>query len=665
MRQIGSCRNIKYLVGTVVTWVIAGVCAQGVFAATTDERQAPPRSVEMNAEPQAASSPEQATSAEPTPAWQTYLEEAQAFYVKENYKSALPLYEKVVHEVTSGANSAVDKVKCLRYLGDCYCRLNQPEKGLLQFQQIDKLLRPDEPRHKIANLNDEAVCHVLSGEYAKAESLCQASLKLAEESMKSEAGLDKKGGKAGLWPMALSRAHLAYIDYVQAKYQAAITGFDQAMSYLDASGITDHHAIAFRQKLAFATAGSYYHLKKFAEAKTQFKKVFDLDVVLFGKTNLQTGWAMLALSDVCGKLADKEESANWFRKAVFVFRKFNTERLYKQYEKQIEQSPVIKSDIALNAFGHKNAPLTDDGPKPLIADTSSLVCNHDPGSIYARPFTDAPGRVWLNPLVKQKGVILGIHGLSLQHDSYDALATRLADTGYCTVAFDVRGFGTYRQAFGAEQIDFDGCMQDLEMVASSLRQDNPDKPLFVMGESMGGAIAVQFAAQHPHLVDGLIASVPAGKRFNEKARALKVALRFLENKNKPFDIGSDVINQATHDPELKQSWSDNPGTRTVLSPLELVHYSQMLNRNITFAKQIKIPPVIIFQGVSDGLVKPHATYELFRAIGSKDKSLTMVGNAEHLIFEEGRFSGTVLRGLEAWMDSHLDTASKLPAGKTL
>jgi alpha-beta hydrolase superfamily lysophospholipase len=79
----------------------------------------------------------------------------------------------------------------------------------------------------------------------------------------------------------------------------------------------------------------------------------------------------------------------------------------------------------------------------------------------------------------------------------------------------------------------------------------------------------------------------------------------------------------------------------------------MCNRNIHYAKQIDATPVIIFQGVSDMLVKPKATYDLFGAIKVKDKSFVMVGNAEHLIFEEGCFTPAVLKGLVAWMESHL------------
>src|SRR5205807_4628342 len=54
--------------------------------------------------------------------------------------------------------------------------------------------------------------------------------------------------------------------------------------------------------------------------------------------------------------------------------------------------------------------------------------------------------------------------------------------------------------------------------------------------------------------------------FKGKRTAVKVAIHFLENKNMPFDVGTDVINQATTDPRVKEAWSQDPNTRSNLSP---------------------------------------------------------------------------------------------------
>lgn len=575
--------------------------------------------------------------------WQSLLDQAEPLYMADNYKDSLPIYKKAVEAVTASGSTA-DRIRCLRYLADCYCRLNDPDNASAQYKQVEALTPADDIEECITNLNLEACCFELRGNWSQAEALCNAAMKLCSE-VKSDR----------LWQQARTEAHLGYIQYMCSKYSAAIPLLRRAEQAIKDSGRDDAAAIMLSQKMAFAQAGCNYHLRNFEEAYVQFKRMFEYNVRIFGKTDLQTGWAMLAMSDVLAKLKQTQQADDWYRKAIYVFRKYNKDRLCKQFAGKGLPVDEIRQRIDRYVFGNSiaHAEQLKDSSDPLCKDVATLVNTHDPRALYARPFMDAPGRVWLNPLVKQHGIVIAIHGLSLEHSSYDALAKELADAGFCTVAFDVRGFGSYRQALGAEQVSFDECLHDLRLVVSAIKNDNPGTPLFMLGESMGGAIALQFGAQNSQLIDGLIASVPAGKRFKQGKTVIKVALHYLEGRNRPFNIGTDVINQATTDPQLKQLWSNDPKTRSTLSPHELLAFQAMCNRNLECAKQIKSTPVVLFQGVSDGLVKPEATYDLFRAIAAKDKSLIMVGNAEHLIFEEGCFTPPVLKGLIAWMDSHV------------
>jgi alpha-beta hydrolase superfamily lysophospholipase len=576
--------------------------------------------------------------------WQSLIDKAEPLYAARDYKAALPLYEQAAQNAVTNA----DRIHCLRYLADCLCRLNHPDDALKQYETVATLIAPDDVQKKIENINHEALCFGMKGDYAKAESLSRAAEKLCDATKPDDQ-----------WLLARTLAQRGYFDYTQAKYQSAIKYFEQADTFAEQSKKNDVNAQYFRAKMAFAQAGSYYHLRRFDEAYNQFKRMYEHNVQLFGKTDLQTGWAMLALSDVLERLNQKQQADDWYRKSVYVFRKYNKDRITAQFG---ATDDTTKERINTYIFGKSKIPADlEEKEEPLCADSKTLLNTHDPRSLYARPLPDAPGRVWLNPAVPQRAIVIAIHGLSLEHSSYDALAKQLADAGITTVAFDVRGFGTYQQALGAEHLDFDGCLHDLHAVVSAIKADNPGRPLFVLGESMGGAIALQFAAHNPNLVDGLITSVPAGKRFKQATTSVKVALKYLGNKHKPFDIGTDVINLATKDPNLKTTWGDDPKTRSTLSPQELLTFQLMCNRNLENAKQLHETPVIVFQGVQDGLIKPEATYELFRAMSPKDKSFVMLGNTEHLIFEEGCFTPTVLKGLIAWMEAHFNKSEGLTA----
>lgn len=266
---------------------------------------------------------------------------------------------------------------------------------------------------------------------------------------------------------------------------------------------------------------------------------------------------------------------------------------------------------------------------------------------------NAPCLSWIDPAVTPKAVVLCIHGLGLYNDSYADLGKVLSRSGIAVYAIDVRGFGSWMEARGHEKVNFQGCLDDVRNTLKAIHRAHPDLKVFVLGESMGGAIALRATAVYPELVAGLISSVPAGDRFQQKKTALKVAFHLIESPNKPFDVGTGVIQQATCKPELQKEWMSDPLNRLKLSANELIQFQSFMNQNHDSAKEITATPVLIVQGAEDRLVKPEGTVELYDELATPDKQLVMVEGSEHLIFEEHQFSDKVIGILEKWIDAHL------------
>jgi alpha-beta hydrolase superfamily lysophospholipase len=103
-------------------------------------------------------------------------------------------------------------------------------------------------------------------------------------------------------------------------------------------------------------------------------------------------------------------------------------------------------------------------------------------------------------------VLLALHGLNDYSNAFAALGPHLAAGGVLTYAYDQRGFGTTAQRgrwAGTERM-----LADLRAVAASLRRRHPDLPLYLLGESMGGAVVM--AAQASGLIaDGAVLVAPA------------------------------------------------------------------------------------------------------------------------------------------------------------
>ena len=135
---------------------------------------------------------------------------------------------------------------------------------------------------------------------------------------------------------------------------------------------------------------------------------------------------------------------------------------------------------------------------------------------------------WIDPINPPRAALLCIHGLGLNSDTYRNFATRMCRRGIATYAIDVRGFGAWMKANGKAHLDFEGTLQDVKSTLTRIHKAHPKLPVFLLGESMGGAIALRAASMYPELIQGLISAVPAGDRFDQKNQDLKVAVESLK-----------------------------------------------------------------------------------------------------------------------------------------
>src|SRR5204862_8169139 len=161
------------------------------------------------------------------------------------------------------------------------------------------------------------------------------------------------------------------------------------------------------------------------------------------------------------------------------------------------------------------SPAAEEMAASFGAAATHLAPNASPARFTDSAFITADGvslplRKWL-PQGEVKAVILALHGFNDYSNAFTMPAPLWAEHGIATYAYDQRGFGgAPMRASWAGSAWLAG---DAVTATRLLRAIYPGRPIYLLGESMGGAVAILAATGSdgipPAEADGLILSAPA------------------------------------------------------------------------------------------------------------------------------------------------------------
>ncbi|PWT98082.1 MAG: hypothetical protein C5B53_07195, partial [Candidatus Melainabacteria bacterium] len=263
-----------------------------------------------------------------------------------------------------------------------------------------------------------------------------------------------------------------------------------------------------------------------------------------------------------------------------------------------------------------------------------------------------PCTSWVSPDLVPWAAVLCIHGFTMDKNAYSDFGKRLSAVGIPTYAIDVRGFGSWQKSKEHTKLNFAQAMEDVHEAIKAVHKAHPLVPLILVGESMGGALALQAAAQDQALLAGLVCSVPAKERYGARKTNRKVAFSALKGFSRPTDVGTRIIHQITKNEDLREELESDPEARLEYSPKEMLQFERFMNKSDKRAPEIKNIPVLFLQGGSDHLVKASGTAKSFEKISSADKNFVLVGESEHLVLEAGQCTDHTIDVVTSWMYEH-------------
>jgi len=146
-------------------------------------------------------------------------------------------------------------------------------------------------------------------------------------------------------------------------------------------------------------------------------------------------------------------------------------------------------------------------PRVEGAGPPRIVPALDDGAIVAADGARLPLRVW-RAEGETRAVIVALHGFNDYGAAFEDPARDWAKRGITTYAYDQRGFGA--TATRGLWPGTEALVSDLDAALRLVRAANPGVPLVVVGESMGGAVAMVYAAREASPpIDGLVLAAPA------------------------------------------------------------------------------------------------------------------------------------------------------------
>lgn len=281
---------------------------------------------------------------------------------------------------------------------------------------------------------------------------------------------------------------------------------------------------------------------------------------------------------------------------------------------------------------------------------SAPMHQHDEG------YTTVPGdgRVYWQSWepADPKGVVVIAHGIAEHSGRYRHVAERLAHAGYAVAAGDHRGHGRSQGVRG--NIDrMTLVLDDLDAVLTSAARRHPALPLFLLGHSLGGLIALDYALSrgHDHLA-GLVLSAPAvDPSVGSAAERLVAPLLSWVLPNLP--ITPLDVTAISRDPEVVAAYRADP--LNYLGKIRARTGAEVLASVARVGKQLPAitVPTLIMQGTEDRLVRPSGAELIRDTVSSDDVTHKTYPGLFHEIFNEPE-QDQVLGDVVDWLDAHVD-----------
>ncbi|MDP3677453.1 MAG: lysophospholipase [Novosphingobium sp.] len=240
------------------------------------------------------------------------------------------------------------------------------------------------------------------------------------------------------------------------------------------------------------------------------------------------------------------------------------------------------------------------------------------------------------------------HGYAEHSGRYDAVARFLTDRGFAVHALDHHGHG---KSEGARALieRFAQADADIDTLVDKVRAESGQTAVKLIGHSMGGSLALNYALGHQDKLSGLVLSGPAiGGRLPTMQRWLLALVSAVAPRTGMIALDANAVSR---DPAVVADYVADPLVYRGKVPARTAHEMFRAIRSYPARVGALTVPCLLMHGDADALVSAVDAAPIFAAIASTDKTIRIWPGLFHEIFNEPE-RAEVLALTADWLEAH-------------
>lgn len=263
---------------------------------------------------------------------------------------------------------------------------------------------------------------------------------------------------------------------------------------------------------------------------------------------------------------------------------------------------------------------------------------------------------WSPDSALPRAALAVVHGFGEHSELYRHLADYFVDRGYEVYALDLRGHGRSAGARGFIR-KWEEYREDVDTLVKVARESLPSLPVYLIGHSMGGLIAIEYALHCPEQLAGVVAMGPALGEIGVSRFLLRLS-RVLSRVWPGFglDTGLDSANMS-RDPKVVERLDSDPmahGRGTARLGTEVVDTIARVRQR---AGDLSVP-ILLQHGDDDKVALPDGTRWFFDRVGHPDKTLKTYPGGYHNLFIDINWR-EVLQDIDDWVKRRLPPSTRV------